>query len=262
MSQLALVTTLADSDSQVCKAGLRAVGNSALMRACGIAFKLARLDAKNVGNGIDGANDSIAARLKAEADAVFLNAAGKEAITDYSLMRSLHSIYVGVSDRLQDESWHKPMTLSEAIAFMSTSQDYDRTEGAAYVAALAKVLGEKPDALWARKQADDAKSAAKNAALAPQAEALLESLAVTGVHEDIILSELPVNVQFGLLAKSVDSAASQLDRDTSRAMKFINSKSSVLRNLAVSDVAAGKADLNAVEKLLLDFVSDHGDELV
>ena len=67
--------------------------------------------------------------------------------------------------------------------------------------------------------------------------------------------------KFGVFVKAVDSAANQLDRDVDRSMRFVNSKSSVLRNLAISDTAAGKQTLNDLEAQLTKFIEKHRDSL-
>lgn len=248
------IDNLLDSDSQVNKAALRSTANSALMRACGIAMRLAGFAAKHIGNGVDGHNDLIAARDAALAKAQALNSAGRDSESLETVMHRLMTLYLSIQGRMAEESWFKPMSLDEALGLMATEREYDKTEGAEYIAALAKVTGESEESLRARQSRQAGKQAERNRDLAPIARTFLEECSDSGETEDQIFADLPVNVQFSLFAKATDSAANQLDRDIDRSMQFMNSKSSVLRNLAISDTAAGKADLNQLEATLTRFV--------
>lgn len=252
---------LADSTSSVAKAALRTLANSALMRACGVAFRLAAMQAKHIGRGIDGLNDLKSAELKAQADAVFLNSTGKDGDTLEDQLRKLMALYLGASASEKLEGFFAPMSVEEAIEFMSTQQDVSVGSDDELIAALEKISGETRDQLLARKEAENAKQAGRNAKLAPLAHTLLESCADNGQDLEGQFAELNLNTQFGILAKMVDSSANQYDRDLSRAMKFSSSKSTVLRSLTVSDVAVGKADLNELEQMLLRFVNEHQSEL-
>lgn len=249
------------NDTQVAKAALRATANAALMRAVNIAMRLAGFMRKHIGNGVDGHNDLIAAKEAAIQRAAQLNGAGRDAEPAERVMHRLMTLYLSLQVRMQDESWHKPMTIDEALLLVSTEREYDKTEGEEYIAALAKVLGESPDNLRARQAKQSVLSAERNRDLAPLAKTLLEECGDTGESEDQILSDLSLQVQFGIMAKAVDAAASQLDRDVDRSMRFVNSKSSVLRNLSISDTAAGKDVLNQLEAALTRFVERNSSEL-
>lgn len=249
------------TDNGVAKAALRATANSALTRAVGIAMRLAGMIKKHVGDGIDGYNDMRSALEAAQVKAASLNSAGRDSETLEQTMHRLMSLYLSLNARMVNEDWYKPMTVDEAILLLSTEREYDKTEGAEYIAALAKVLGESEDSLRARQAAQANKDAERNRDVAPLAKTLLEECGDTGESEDQILTDLPVNVQFGIFIKAVDSAANQLDRDIDRSMRFVNSKSSVLRNLAISDTAAGKQTLNDLEAQLTKFIEKHRDSL-
>ena len=255
------IDDLIGSDSQVNKAALRSTANSALMRAVGIAMRISGLIKKHIGNGIDGFNDLQSAKDAAIQRAVQLNGAGRDSVDAEQLMHRLMSLYLSLQARLCEEEWHKPMSIDEALLLISTERQHDKTEGAEYIAALAKVLGESEESLRARQAKNAGKDAERNRDLAPIAKTLIEGCGDTGESEDQILSDLPINVQFGIFAKAVDAAASQLDRDVDRSMRFINSKSSVLRNLTVSDTAAGKDALNQLEAQLSAFFNKHRSEL-
>lgn len=255
------IDDLIGADSQVAKAALRATANSALTRAVGIALRLAGMYDKHIGNGVDGYNDLHSAIEAAKDKAVSLNMAGRDSESLESLMHRQMCLYLSLNVRLEDEQWFKPMTVQEAITLLSTDREYDKTEGAEYIAALAKVLGESEDSLRARQAKQASKDAERNRDLAPLAYTLLEGCGDTGESEDQIFLDLPVNVQFGIFAKAVDSAANQLDRDVDRSMRFVNSKSSVLRNLAISDTAAGKVALNDIEAMFTKFVEKNRDSL-
>lgn len=249
------------SDNGVAKAALRATANSALTRAVGIALRLAAMLKKHVGDGIDGYNDMRSALEAAKVRAVSLNSAGRDSETLEHTMHRLMSLYLSISSRMVNEDWYKPMAIDEAIVLLSSEREYDKTEGADYIEALSKVLGESEESLRARQAKNASKDAERNRDLAPLAKTLLEECGDTGESEDQILTDLPINVQFGIFAKAVDAAANQLDRDVDRSMRFVNSKSSVLRNLAISDTAAGKATLSDIEALFTKFIEKHRDSL-
>jgi hypothetical protein len=258
------IDDLIGSDVQVSKAALRATANSALTRAVGIALRLAGMFSKHIGNGVDGYNDLQSAIAAAKDKAVFLNAAGRDSDSLEALMHRLMSLYLSVNARLENEQWHKPMSVDEAVLLLSTDRQYDKTEGAEYIAALAKVLGESEDNLRARQAKQASKDAERNRDLAPLASTLLESCVDagdSGESEDKIFTDLPVTVQFGIFAKAVDAAANQLDRDIDRSMRYVNSKSSVLRNLSISDTAAGKIALNDLEAQFTKFIEHNRDTL-
>jgi len=255
------IDDLIGSDVQVSKAALRATANSALTRAVGIALRLAGMFSKHIGNGVDGYNDLQSAIAAAKDKAISLNMAGRDADSLEELMHRLMSLYLSVNVRLENEQWHKPMSVDEAVLLLSTDRQYDKTEGAEYIAALAKVLGETEDNLRARQAKQASKDAERNRDLAPLASTLLEGCGDTGESEDQIFTDLPVTVQFGIFAKAVDAAANQLDRDIDRSMRFVNSKSSVLRNLSISDTAAGKLALNDLEAQFTKFIEHNRDTL-
>lgn len=249
------------SDNGVAKAALRATANSALTRAAGIALRLAGFAAKQVGNGIDGLNDFVAAKEAALVRAAQLRSAGRDSESLEVVMHQLMKLYLSISSRMVNEDWYKPMSIEECLALLSSEREYDKTEGSDYIAALAKVLGESEESLRARQVKNQAKDAERNRDLAPLAKSFLDECGDTGESEDQILTDLPINVQFGIFAKAVDAAANQLDRDVDRSMRFVNSKSSVLRNLAISDTAAGKATLSDIEALFTKFIEKHRDSL-
>ena len=252
---------IVNSDNQVAKAALRATANSALTRAVGIALRLAGFAQKQIGNGIDGLNDFMAAKEAALVRASQLRSAGRDSESLEVVMHQLMKLYLSINTRLENEQWFKPMTVEECLALLRSEREYDKTEGAEYIAALAKVLGESEESLRARQAKNQSKDAERNRDLAPLAKSFLDECGDTGESEDQIFIDLPVNVQFGIFAKAVDAAANQLDRDVDRSMRFINSKSSVLRNLAVSDTAAGKLALNDIEALFSKFVDRNKDTL-
>lgn len=255
------IDDIVGSDVQVNKAALRSVANSALMRAAGIAIRLAAFMRPHVGNGVDGWNDLEAAKQAAIDKAASLNSAGRSAEPIDRTMHRLMSLYLSINARMCDEQWHKPLSIEEGLEFMSSEREYDQTEGAEYIAALAKVLDESEESLRKRQATQSTKNAERNRDLAPLAKTLLEECADTGESEDQIFIDLPVHVQFGIFTKAVDSAASQLDREIDRSMRFVNSKSSVLRNLAISDTAAGKLALTDLEAALVRFMEDHASEI-
>lgn len=255
------IDDLIGSDNQVNKAALRSTANSALMRAVGIALRISGLIRKHVGNGIDGFNDLQSAKDAAIQRAIQLNGAGRDSMEAEQVMHRLMTLYLSLNSRLSDEQYYKPMTIDEALVLVSSDREYDKTEGAEYIAALSKVLGESEESLRARQARVASKDTERNRDLAPLARTLLEECNDTGESEDQVFIDLPVNVQFGIFAKAVDAAATQLDRDVDRSMRFINSKSSVLRSLTVSDTAAGKAALSDLEAQLTKFISQHRDAL-
>jgi hypothetical protein len=249
------------SDVSVNKAALRATANSALTRAAGIALRLAGMLEKHVGNGIDGYNDMKSALEAAKQRAASLDSAGRSSEPLEVTMHRLMTLYLSLNDRMVNEDWYKPMTVNEAMVLLSTEREHDKTEGAEYIAALSKVLGESEESLRVRQATQEAKNAERNRDLAPLALTLLEGCGDTGESEDQVFLDLPVNIQFGIFAKAVDSAASQLDRDVDRSMRYASSKSTVLRSLAVSDTAAGKLALNDLEAGLMKFVENNRDSL-
>ena len=255
------IENLLDSDSQVNKAALRAVANSSVMRAAGIAIRLASFAAKQIGNGIDGLNDFAAAKEAALVRAAQLQSAGRDSQALDVTMHRLMALYLSVSARLTEESWHKPMSLDEAMVLVQQDRDYDKTEGEEYIAALSKVTGETVEQLRARQAVMGAKQTERNRELAPLARTFLEECSDTGETEDMIFADLPLQIQSAVFMKAVDNAANQLDRDVNRSMQYASSKSSVLRNIAISDVAAGKADLNQLETSFLRFMQQHRSEL-
>lgn len=255
------IDDLIGQENPVAKAALRATANSALTRAVGTALRIAGMLNKHIGNGVDGYNDMISAIEAAKAKAASLNMAGRDAESLEALMHRLMTLYLSLNVRMEQETWFKPLTIDEALVLLSTEREYDKTEGAEYIAALSKVLGESEDSLRARQAKQSNKDAERNRDLGPLAKCLLEDCGDTGESEDQIFNDLPINVQFGIFAKAIDSAANQLDRDIDRSMRFVNSKSSVLRNLAVSDTAASKLALNDLERELVKFVDNHRDTL-
>lgn len=255
------IDDLIGQENPVAKAALRATANSALTRAVGTALRIAGMLNKHIGNGVDGYNDMISAIEAAKAKAASLNMAGRDAESLEALMHRLMTLYLSLNARMEQETWFKPLTIDEALVLLSTEREYDKTEGAEYIAALSKVLGESEDSLRARQAKQSNKDAERNRDLGPLAKCLLEDCGDTGESEDQIFNDLPINVQFGIFAKAIDSAANQLDRDIDRSMRFVNSKSSVLRNLAVSDTAASKLALNDLERELVKFVDNHRDTL-
>lgn len=250
-----------DSTSSVAKAALRTLANSALMRAAGVAFRLAAMQAKHIGRGIDGLNDLKSQELRAQADAIFLGSTGKDGDTLEQQMAKLMRLYLSVSASEKLEGFFAPMTISEAVEFMSTQQDVSVGSDDELIKALEQISGESREQLLARKEAENAKQASRNSKLAPLAHTLLETCTDNGQDLEAQFEELNLNTQFGVLAKMVDSAANQFDRDLSRAMKFSSSKSTVLRSLTISDTAVGKADLNELEQMLVKFVQLHSSEL-
>lgn len=255
------IDDLISTQNNVAKAALRATANSALTRAVGISMRLAGMLKKHVGDGIDGYNDMLSALEAAKMKSIALNSAGRDSETLEHTMHRLMTLYLSISARLSEEDWYKPMSIDDAILLLSTEREYDKTESSEYIAALSKVLGESEESLLARQAKNSAKDAERNRDVAPLAKTLLEGCGDTGESEDQIFNDLAVNVQFGIFAKAVDSAANQLDREIDRSMRFMNSKSSVLRSLAVSDTAAGKATLDDIEKVFAAFFEKHRDSL-
>lgn len=255
------IESLLDSNTQTAKAALRATANSALMRACGIALRLSAMYRKHVGNGIDGFNDLQSAIAAAKQKAEQLNDNGRDSDSLETLMHKFMALYLSLAARMKDESFHKPLELDAALTLLATEREVDKTEGSEYIKALSDVLGTSTEELLARQAAEQVKQAERNRDLAPLAKTLLEECADNGMDEDDMFVNLPVTAQFGIFMKAIDSAANQLDRDVGRSLQYANSKSSVLRNLAISDTAAGKADLNDLEKAFSKFYADNSSEL-
>lgn len=255
------IEALLNSNTQTAKAALRAVANSALMRACGISLRLSAMYRKHVGNGIDGFNDLHSAMEAAKQKAAQLNSAGRDGDDLESLMHKFMALYLSLNTRMQDETFHKPLAIDAALTLLATEREYDKTEGGEYIKALSEVLGTSVEELLARQAQESLKYAERNRDLAPLAKTLLEECSDNGQDEDDMFTDLPVTAQFAILTKAIDSAANQLDRDVGRSLQFANSKSSVLRNLAISDTAAGKDALNELEKCFLRFHDTHRAEL-
>lgn len=255
------IETMLSSNTQTSKAALRATANSALMRACGIALRLSAMYRKHIGNGVDGFNDLRATVEAAKVKAAQLNSAGRDGDDLETLMHKFMALYLSLNSRMQDETFHKPLEVGAALTLLATEREYDKTEGSEYIKALSEVLGTSAEELLARQAQESVKQAERNRDLAPFAQTLLESCGDNGQDEDDMLADLPVTAQFAILTKAIDSAANQLDRDVGRTLQYANSKSSVLRNLALSDTAAGKADLTELEKCFTRFYELHRSEL-
>lgn len=250
-----------EANNSVGKAALRSTANSALMRACGVALRLAGFAMKHVGNGIDGYNDMHAVRDAARQSADWFSDTGKDAETLEDTMQNLMALYYSLVERLTEEDFFAPMTIDEAFALMSQPQGAGVDREDDIIKALSEISGESVDQLVGRKEKEQAKNADRNASMTPLAMTFIEECGGNGADEDQQWEQLPLQVRFGIMCKAIDSAATQFDRDLSRAMRFSDSKSSVLRSLAVSDTAAGKATLSDLEAVLVKFIEHNKSEL-
>lgn len=250
-----------EANNSVGKAALRATANSALMRACGISLRLAGYAQRIIGNGIDGYNDLISARDAARGSAEWFEQTGKNAEPLEDTMQHLMALYLSIQSRLAEEDFFAPMTVLEAFTFMASGDGAEVDKEADLIKALAEISGESVEQLAARKDKESAKYADRNRDLTPLAMTFIEECNDNGASEDEQLEILPSQVQFNIFCKAIDSAANQFDRDLSRAMRFSDSKSAVLRALAVSDTAAGKATLSELESILSRFITSHKSEL-
>jgi len=259
--QTMYIETALEANNGVGKSALRSTANSALMRARGIALRLANIAVRTIGNGIDGYNDMHAARDAARQAASWFNDTGKAAEPLEDTMQSLMALYYSLADRLSEEEFFAPMTIPDAFRLMSAPQGAEVDSESEIIKALAEISGESVEKLLERKEKEQAKSAARNADMTPLAMTFLEECGGNGADEDAQFDDLPLNIRFAIFCKAIDGAANQYDRDLSRAMKFSDSKSAVLRSLAVSDTAAGKNTLNDLEASLTKFIQQHKSEL-
>lgn len=255
------IETMLEAQNPVAKAALRSTANSCVMRACGIALRLAMLSHRMIGNGIDGYNDLRAVRDAAKQSADWFKGTGKDAELPETTMHNLMALYLSIQNRMVDEDFFAPMSIDDAFMLMSQPQGAEVDKEDDVIKALAEISGESIEDLMARKEADNQKQADRNRDLAPLARTFLDECADNGADEDTQLAQLPINVQFAVFCKAVDGAANQFDRELTRTMRFSNSKSAVLRSLALSDTAAGKATLNELEAMLTKYIDDHKSEL-
>lgn len=257
------ITDLLDSKSPAALAALRTTANSCLMRAISQALRLARIELRNVGNGIDGANNLRANADAAKARAKQLEGAGKQGITAEEIILRNFRMYYAIAVRLEDRDneYERAMTVDQAFELATTPRDSSKLSQSAELAALSKISGMSPEDILkmrdldARRFADSAKDAV------PLARTMLDDVAHNGVGEDELFLELPVQQQFQTFAKATEAAVIQLQRDTQRAARFLESPVRALRDLAFSDVTVSKADADSLEKQLEHFIVTHKSEL-
>lgn len=255
------IEQLIDANNPVAKAAMRSTANSCVMRACGIAIRLAMLSHRMIGNGIDGFNDLHAVRDAVKQSSDWFNDSGKDSELPEETMHNLMALYLSIQKRMLDEDFFAPMSIEDAFTLMSQPQRAEVDKEDDVIKALSEISGESVEDLMARKEADNQKQADRNRDLAPLARTFLDECADNGADEDTQFAQLPVHIQFAVFCKAVDGAASQFDRELTRTMRFSNSKSAVLRSLALSDTAAGKSTLNDLEAMLTKYIDDHKSEL-
>lgn len=256
-----VISTLLDATSPVAKAALRSIGNGAICRAANLAMRLARQYSKHIGNGIDGANDLLALISEHRASAEWMNGTGREAQAQEETLNLLVRIHYAIHARTSEESYFRPMSLEEALDLVNTPQQVKPMEVRESLDALIKISGKSEAEILALHTKANEQYQQRDAGLLPIAANLMESVAHDATDEDELFTDLPVTVQFGLLAKCTEAAAVQLDRDVVKAARYLNSPVKTLRDLAFSDTAAGKGDFDDLEKILAKFLEQHGHEI-
>lgn len=257
------ITDLLDSKSPAALAALRSTANSCLMRAVNQALKLARMQLRHVGRGIDGANDLRAMADAAKTRAQQLDSAGRDSITSEEVILRNFRLYYAIATRLEDRDseYERAMTVDQAFEFVTTPRDSSKLSQSAELAALSKISGMSPEDILkmrdldARRYADSAKDAQ------PLARVILDDIPHNGVSEDELFLELPVEQQFQTFAKATEAAVVQLQRDTQRASRFLESPVKALRDIAFSDVMVSRADADSLEKQLEHYIVTHKSEL-
>lgn len=244
---------------QITIAALRGMANSAIFNAVGKARALAGMAIKHVGNGIDGYNT-----IKANFDAashkkVAMELAGADADTlDHQIERS-YQLYLALKAILTDEGeFNQPMELGDVIRLMQSGDSSASLEDLARIAALAETTVEE---LQTRQKQQAKKTAKRLDDLRPLIEGLLEEIGDSGMNEDAIIADMPVQMQWNLHRKALEASETQFSRITDSCVRAQSFRASFLRREAEATLTIAKADLDVVTEAVEEFYKQHKDDI-